>query len=207
VGFISHYSDLARDALRGYAIFNLVQAAREISITEVTTTLRIRGPLSARSTLGFRERVNWLRPENIERLAQSPAVRAVRSLRSWGVVFGLGGNLANDTADFLEGEYDRHEYASALTIDTGITIAAALFGGAVAGFVTGGLIGTALGTVAIPIPIVGTLSGAAIAGVIGGIAGIFAAGLAVSGIQASGVQDLLIDKVATLYRGWTDTTP
>lgn len=207
MGFISHYSDLARDALKGYAIFNLVQAAREISITEVTTTLRIRGPLSARSTLGFRERVNWLRPENIERLAQSPALRAVRSLRSWGVVFGLGGNLATDTADFLEGDYDRQEYASALTIDTGITIAAALIGGAIAGWLTGVLIGAGLGTFSIPIPIVGTIAGAAIAGVIGGIVGIAAAGAAVSGLEASGIRGFLVDNVANLYRSWTETTP
>lgn len=206
VQFISEHADVARNALRGLSVYILVQAARTIKIGEVTTTLRIRGSPSARSILGLREKVNWLRPENIERLTQSPALRAVRALKSWGVAFGIGLNLANDTTQFIEGDHDRLEYASALTIDTGATIAGALIAGGIAGAVSGGLIGAGLGTVAVPIPILGTVSGAAIAGVVGGIIGIGAAAAAMYGFQASGVRDLLIDKGAGPYRAWTGTT-
>ena len=204
-GFIAHYSDLASGFLKGYAIFNLIQAAREIEITQVTTTLRIRGSLEARNILGLREKVNWVRPENMRLVAQSSFARALEKLKSWGVAVGLGINLANDTNSFLEGEYDRHEYASALTIDSGITIAGALIGGAVAGAVTGALIGGGIGSVTLPV--VGTITGAALAGAGGAIVGMIATGLVLSGFENVGIRAFLIEKVADLYRNWTTTGP
>jgi hypothetical protein len=201
LGFIRQHTDAARQTLRGYAIYNLIRAARQIRIQQVTSTLRIQGPRIDRIRLGLREMVNRVRPENARLLAQSPIGRAVRSLKSWGVAFGLGLNLASDTADYLEGGTDRHEYAAALTIDTGITIAAALIGGAVAGFVSGLAIGFIGGS---PIPIVGNISGAAVGGVVGAAFGILAASLIVGAVYSSGIRSFLTERVADLYRDWTE---
>ncbi|MGH2605061.1 MAG: hypothetical protein ACRDG5_00580 [Anaerolineales bacterium] len=170
----------------------------------MTTTLRIQGPRIDRIRVGLREMVNWVRPENARLLAQSPIGRAVRGLKSWGVAMGLGLNLASDTSEYLEGNYDRQEYAAAITIDTGITIAAAMAAGAIAGFVTGALAGSFLGTVAIPIPGVGTLAGASLAGVGGAIAGILLASVVVGYVYSSGARTFVVDKVANLYHRWTE---
>ena len=203
LGFIDHYADLAKNVLRGFAVFNLFQAAREIDITQVTTTLRITGSRSARNTLGFREMVNWLRPENIEVLPQSPALRATRSLKSWGAAFGLGLGLASDTSEYLSGNYDRHEYAASLTIDTGITIALTLASGAIAGAATGFAVGLVGGGVSIPI--VGAVPGAVLGALVGGLIGIGSAIVLGGLIEVSGVREFLIEKVTQLYRSWTGT--
>lgn len=204
--FIRQHTDAARQILRGYAIYNLIRAARQIRIQQVTSTLRIQGPRIDRIRLGLREMVNRVRPENARLLAQSPIGRAVRGMKSWGVAFGLGLNLATDTADYLEGNSDRQEYAASLTIDTGITIAAAMTAGAIAGFLTGVLAGSVLGTVTIPIPGVGTLAGASLAGVAGAVIGIYVVGRGLSYIYTSGARSFLVEKVAALYRGWTEAT-
>jgi len=204
--FIRQHADSARQTLRGYAIYNLLRAARQISIQQVTTTLRIQGPRIDRIRVGLREMVNWVRPENARLVAQSPTGRAVRGLKSWGVAMGLGLNLASDTSEYLEGNYDRQEYAAALTVDTGITIGAAMTAGAIAGFLTGALAGSVLGTVAIPIPGVGTLAGASLAGVLGAVVGIGVVSIVVGIVYSSGARTFVVDKVATLYRRWTEPT-
>jgi len=202
--FISRYADVAKNALRGFSVYNLVQAARRIDIRQVTTTLRITGPRASRNTIGLREMVNWARPENVRLLPQSPTLRAVRSLRSWGTAFGIGLNLAADTHEFIEGNYDRHEYAASLTIDTGITIGITLAAGAFAGAVTGAVVGFVGGGVTVPI--LGSIPGAVLGGVIGGVAGIGAAIGLSAVVEATGVREFLVERVTDLYRSWTNQT-
>ncbi len=202
LGFIGHYADVAKNAVRGVAAFNLVRAAREINIQQVSSTLRITGSRAARNTIGFREMVNWVRPDNVNLVVQSPALRAVRSLKSWGVAFGIGLGLAYDTSEYLNGNYDRQEYAAALTIDTGITVGAALAAGAISGVVTGAIAGAVGG--GIVVPIVGAIPGAVLGAVVGGIVGIVTAvGISLV-IHGSGLRDSLIDSVTDLYRSWTN---
>jgi hypothetical protein len=114
---------------------------------------------------------------------------------------GLGVNLVADSALYASGEYDRQEYAAALTVDTGFTIATTLISGAISGAVTGALVGGGTGTLVLPV--VGTVSGAVVGGVIGagvGIALALGIGRAFSG---SGTRDHVIDSVADLYKEWT----
>jgi hypothetical protein len=148
--------------------------------------------------------VNWARPENVRLLPQSPTLRAVRSLRSWGTAFGIGLNLAADTHEFIEGNYDRHEYAASLTIDTGITIGITLAAGAFAGAVTGAVVGFVGGGVTVPI--LGSIPGAVLGGVIGGVAGIGAAIGLSAVVEATGVREFLVERVTDLYRSWTNQT-
>lgn len=202
--FLREHAPSARQVLRGLGVYNLVQAARHVAVRRVADTLRVAGPRLDRMRLGLREMVNRVRPENVRLISQSPFGRAVQSLKSWGVAFGLGLNLASDTADYLEGKSNRFEYAAALTIDTGITIAAALVAGAVAGFGTGALVGAGLGTVAIPIPGVGTLAGASLAGVAGAILGIGVVAVCVGYVYSSGARDFVVQQVSNFYRGWTE---
>lgn len=201
--FLRENAHSARQALRGYAIYNLLRAARHVTLQRVTTTLRVFGPRIDRMRLGLREMVNSIRPENIRLLPQTPVGRAVRSLKSWGVAFGLGLNLATDTADYLEGGSDREEFAAALTIDTGITIAAALVGGAVAGGVSGMVVGWIGGSA---VPVAGNITGAALGGAVGAIAGIVVASLVIGAVYSSGTRSFLAEKVADLYRTWTEPT-
>jgi phage tail tape-measure protein len=145
--------------------------------------------------------VNWVRPENAELLHQSPALRAVRGLKSWGVTFGLGLHLAVDTYDYVNGDIDRHEYAASLTVDSGITIGTALVAGAVAGTVSGTVAGAAGGSIVIPV--VGSVPGAVVGGVVGGLVGLVT-GLVVGLVaETSGVRDALVESVSDLYRSWT----
>jgi hypothetical protein len=190
-----------RDLLRGAAFLGLVSAARRIEFRRVGETFRIFGDRAARWRLGFVERTNWIRPENMGRVLTGTMRQAARSLRSWGVAFGLGINLASDTARYIEGEYDRHEYSAALTIDTGITIGTALLGGWAAGATSGLVAGMVGGGVALPV--VGSVPGAIVGAVVGGVVGLIASVAISSAVDATQVRPALVNRVADLYRGWT----
>jgi hypothetical protein len=84
-------------ARRTLGLGRLVRAAPQVSIQAVEGTLRIYGPRAARRSLGFREMVNWLRPENVDRLPVSAAARALDDLVSGGTVIGIGTNLVADS--------------------------------------------------------------------------------------------------------------
>jgi hypothetical protein len=194
-----------RGAVRAERGIDVATAATQVTTREVDGTIRIFGPRAARDALGLRESVNWVRPENSGLIAQGVRARVSGSLVSTGTLAGITLGLASDTQMYLDGEYDRHEYAAALTIDTGIAIGTSVIAGAVSGAVTGALLGGGAGTIALPI--VGTVSGA----VLGALAG-FAAGTIVavaSGlvVQATGARPILVERVASLYRRWTGDGP
>jgi hypothetical protein len=198
---IDEYRDEAAMAIRGVRVGDLLSAARDVDIEQVGTTMRVTGSRASRDVLGFREMVNWFRPENVQVLPQGILRRSVGGLMSWGVAFGLGLGLASDTLEFVEGNYDGHEYAAALSIDTGVTIASALFGGLISGAATGAAVGLIGGTVTVPL--IGSVAGAVVGGLIGGVAGLVTAVVTSVAIERSGVRDLLIGRVAELYRSWT----
>jgi F0F1-type ATP synthase assembly protein I len=101
----------------------------------------------------------------------------------------------------VEDRHDRQQYAAALTIDTGFTIASAVISGALAGAVTGAIVTGTAATVVLPI--VGTVPGAIIGGLVGGVAGVFAALTLGTLFEGTGLRNLLIGKVADLYTRWT----
>jgi hypothetical protein len=198
---IDEYRGEASLALRALRVSDLIAAARDVDVEQVGSTLRITGSQASRDTLGLREMVNWVLPENARLLPQTMLQRSVRSVRSWGVVLGMGLGLASDTLEFVEGRYDRQQYAAALTIDTGFTIASAVISGALAGAVTGAIVTGTAATVVLPI--VGTVPGAIIGGLVGGVAGVFAALTLGTLFEGTGLRNLLIGKVADLYTRWT----
>jgi len=123
LGRVASVRDEVRGLLRGAGFLGLLSAARRVEFRQVGETLRIIGTRADRWRLGFVEMTNWIRGENIGRVITGNFRQAARSPRSWGVAFGLGLNLASDTAQFANGDYDRHEYAAALTIAGAVTSA------------------------------------------------------------------------------------
>jgi hypothetical protein len=205
LGFIDENRDIASMAVRGARVSQLLGAAGDVRVGEVGSTLRVYGPRASRNTLGLREMVNWVRAENRGMIAQDIADRAVGSLRSWGLVFGMGLSLASDTLDYVSGESDRQEYAAALTIDTGFSIGTALLAGAAAGAATGALVGVLAANVTLPI--VGTVPGAVLGGIAGAALGIVTSLVLSGAFEGTGTRRLLIDGVANLYRSWTGAQP
>lgn len=114
---------------------------------------------------------------------------------------GIALNLASDTQRFAEGEYDRQDYAAALTIDTGATIATALIAGAVAGAVSGFAVGAVGGGVTVPF--VGAVPGAIIGTAVGTLAGLASAAALAYGFEASGLREMLVSSVSDMYHRWT----
>ena len=203
--FVRDAGEWIKAAVRMEKVVDVATAATQVNTTEVGETIRILGPRAARDTLGLRQFVNWVRPENSGLVAQSATSRALGGLASPGTLAGITLALAGDTQMYLAGQYDRHEYAAALTVDVGVAIGTSLVAGAVAGAVTGAIAGAGVGT--ITLPIVGTTSGAVVGGVGGAVAGILTAvgvGLA---IRETGVRPVLIGSVADLYRSWTGDSP
>ena len=136
-------------------------------------------------------------------LVQSPVTRAVRGLKSKGTLLGLTTNLFLDGKAFIEGRSDRHEFAAALTVDTGITVGTTLAAGFVAGMVTGAVSGGLAANVALPL--VGTVPGAVIGGIVGGVVGAAVAiGISYT-LEEAGTRQLLVEKVADLFRSWEFT--
>jgi len=203
--FIDENRDTASMAVRGVRVSQLLGAAGEVRVSEVGSTLRVFGPRASRDTLGLREMVNWVRSENRGLIAQDIADRAIGSLRSWGLVFGMGFSLASDTLDYVNGESDRQEYAAALTIDTGFTIGSALLAGATAGAATGALVGVLAAN--ITLPIVGTVPGVVLGGLAGAAIGMVSSFVLSGAFEATGTRRLLIDRVADLYGSWTGAQP
>ena len=201
LGRVASVRDEVRGLLRGAGFLGLLSAARRVEFRQVGETLRIIGTRADRWRLGFVEMTNWIRGENIGRVITGNFRQAARSLRSWGVAFGLGLNLASDTAQFANGDYDRHEYAAALTIDTGITIATALAAGWAAGAASGLVAGMVGGAVALPI--VGSVPGAILGAVAGGVVGVIASIAITRVVDVTQARSVLIDPVADLYRRWT----
>jgi hypothetical protein len=192
------YAGYGRAVLRGEGV---ISAAGQVDIAEVGGTIRIYGPQDARAALGFNRMTNWVNAENIDSIHMSSARGAIGGLRSPGTVVALGLNLVADSLLYSSGEYDRHEYAAALTVDTGTSIASLILAGAVAGLVGGALVGA--GTGAVAIPIVGSLPGAVVGGAVGALAGI-AASLVLNGIfTGTGARSYVVDEVADMYRDWT----
>jgi hypothetical protein len=178
----------------GVRAAEVVLAAPKVDIIQTGPMVRIYGPQSARSALSFNRMTNWIGADNIDDLATT-------KLASWGSVAGFGVNIVADTALYSSGEYDRHEYAAALTVDTGFTAAMTLASAAVSGAITGAIVGGGAGTIALPL--VGTVSGAVLGAVIGAAVGIVLSvglGRAFSG---SGARDYVVDSVSDLYRDWT----
>ena len=189
------------NALRLRTVGRFIDGARQVTIQQVAGTLRIYGPQAARDQIGFREATNWIRPENIARLPRDWIASARAGLRSWGAPLGIALNLASDTQRFAEGEYDRQDYAAALTIDTGATIATALIAGAVAGAVSGFAVGAVGGGVTVPF--VGAVPGAIIGTAVGTLAGLASAAALAYGFEASGLREMLVSSVSDMYHRWT----
>jgi hypothetical protein len=192
------YAGYGRAALKTEGV---ISAASQVDIAEVGGTIRIYGPQDARAVLGFNRMTNLINAENINSLPLSSARGAISGLKSPGTVVSLGLNLVADSLLYSSGEYDRHEYAAALTVDTGTSIASLILAGAVAGLVGGALLGASTGAVAIPL--IGSVPGAVIGGAAGALAGI-AASLVLNGIfTGSGARSYVVDEVADMYRDWT----
>jgi hypothetical protein len=179
-------------ARRLYSGARLGSAARSISIETVDDTLRIFGPRAARTAAGLRPYVNIVLPENAPRILQSPLARARGGLVTGGTVLGLASNVITNGSLFISGETDRFEFAAALTLDTGITIASGLLGGFIAGAVSGAVVGG----------IAGFGIGAIPAAVIGGLAGIGGTMLLQTLFERSGARELVVDRIADMFRSW-----
>ncbi|MEW6569545.1 MAG: hypothetical protein AB1449_15545, partial [Chloroflexota bacterium] len=98
---INNAGEWIRGAVRGERALDVAMAARQVTTTEVGETIRILGPRAARDTLGLREYVNWVRPENSGLIAQSATSRALGSLVSPGTLAGITLGLATDTQMYL----------------------------------------------------------------------------------------------------------
>jgi len=184
----------------GYEVGN---AAREIVViagaaSRIQTTQRganyiITGPRAARETLGWNPYTNRIRPENVGNRLWTNGSGVAGALRygtaamasPWTAI-NLGINTGVNTYLWAEGEYDTSEYASAMTVDTGITLGSVLIGGFVAGAVTGAVAGSVA-------PGVGTVIGA----VAGGVTGIV-----VTYAANRYARDYVVGEVADLYRSW-----
>ncbi|MFV2045198.1 MAG: hypothetical protein ACC700_18440, partial [Anaerolineales bacterium] len=163
----------------------LAYSARQIDILELGNELRIYGPRAARSGLGFNPYTNTISAQNEALILQSPFRRSVSP--GWAIV-GLVTNIGYNTYMHFTGQYDRFEYAAALTVDTGATAAAALGAGFVAGATAGAIAG--MGVASLP------------AAIIGGVVGVGVTYFAMRGFERSGVRDFLVDKVADFFSGW-----
>jgi hypothetical protein len=167
-------------------------AANNVNV-EVDGSLRVYGTQANRGTLGFRPMVNTVGLENEALILQSTRTQALGALTSPGMPIGLASNIVVDGARYYTGEYDNVEFAAALTVDTGVTIGAALLAGAVAGAVTGTLVGGSLGFG------VGAIPGA----IIGGVAGALVAYATVTALNRTGTRDHVVGEVAEMYGDWT----
>jgi hypothetical protein len=197
-------SDWIKWGIRGNKAIDVASAAREVNVTQVGQTLRVTGSRAARDTLGLRQYVNWVRPENSLLLSQTIKTKAIGSIVSLGTLAGISLGLANDTSKYLSGTYDRHDYAAALTIDTGLAIGTALLAGVVAGAATGLVAGAAGG--AVVVPVIGAVPGAVLGGIAGALAGIATAIAIGVVVEATGVKPVLTQRVADLYRTWTQSS-
>lgn len=128
-------------ARRSYSAGRVATASRSVRIETIDGTLRVFGPRAARSTVGLMPYVNIVRPENAHRILQSPLARGRGSLVTGGTALDLASNIVTNGSLLISGELDRIEFAAALTLDTGTTIASGLVGGFIAGAVSRFLVG------------------------------------------------------------------
>lgn len=159
-------------------------SATQVKVVPMGNELRIYGPRAARSQIGFNPYTNTIGAQNEGRILQSPFSRRVSP--GWAIV-GIVSNIGYNTYMHFSGQYDRFEYASALTVDTGATAAAALSAGFIAGATAGAIVG--LGVASLP------------AAIIGGAVGAIASFAAFAAFDRSGARGYLVEKVADFYSG------
>jgi len=129
-----------------------IYAGQQLDMELIAGNYHIYGPQAARARLGMVEMTNWIGEGNVQQVFEGSWNQAMSGANSGGTLIGLVMNIGTNYARLQSSECDRFEFAAGLTVDTGITIAAGMIGGAVSGGVTGLVAG---GVGAIPGAVIG----------------------------------------------------
>jgi hypothetical protein len=146
--------------------------------------------LAQRAILPFSPKVNRVLPENVGTKLFNPMRAGINSLSSPFAFMSLAPSHNSDVYDYASGKYDGYQLAGALTVDTGITLTAALGSGFAAGLAAGAVAGVIAGP-----------PGIVIGGIVGGIIGATVAVGITYAFYDTGFRDTAINGVADMYAG------